>query len=184
VHRFIFAFAALVAAAPAAALDLPERKPGLWELKLTVDGHNTAHSMQQCVDAATDRMMNAGFSGLARDNCSKQDMQTSGDTITIDSVCKIGGQTNTTRAVITGSFDKAYTMKIASLTEGAPAKAEAGAGARRPSIPQGQSNLAIEATWLGPCKAGQKPGDMILPGGITMNVKTLKGMIPGLMPQR
>jgi hypothetical protein len=28
----------------------------------------------------------------------------------------------------------------------------------------------MEAKWLGPCKAGQKPGDMVMPGGQTMNV--------------
>jgi hypothetical protein len=184
VHRSIFAIAALLVAAPAAALELPARKAGLWELKLTIEGRATPHVMQQCVDAATDRMMNSSVSGLAQSNCPKQDMRRSGSTIVIDSICNVGGQTTTSRVEVTGDFEKAYTMKVASTTEGAPPRATAGAAPGRPAIPQGQSNLAIEATWLGACKAGQKPGDMVLPGGITMNVKNLQGMMPGLMAPR
>ena len=32
---------------------------------------------------------------------------------------------------------------------------------------------------LGPCKAGQKPGDMIMPGMGTMNMKDLMKNQPG-----
>jgi len=28
----------------------------------------------------------------------------------------------------------------------------------------------IQARWVGPCKADQKPGDMILPNGMKINV--------------
>ena len=41
--------------------------------------------------------------------------------------------------------------------------------------------MTIEAKWLGACKPDQKPGDIVMPGGIKMNVKDmekLKGMIP------
>jgi hypothetical protein len=184
-HRQLLIFAAaLICATPTTALDLPARKPGLWELKLMLEGRKDSHVMQHCIDAATDQLMNQTFAGITKEACSKQDMQTSGNTITIDSVCKVGSQTNVSRAVITGSLDKAYTMRIASTTEGAPAKAQAGAVPNPPALPAGQNNLTIEATWLGPCKAGQKPGDIVLPGGITMNVKNLQGMLPGLMPQR
>ena len=34
-----------------------------------------------------------------------------------------------------------------------------------------ESNMTQEARWLGPCKAGQKPGDVIMPGmgGVNIN---------------
>ena len=34
-----------------------------------------------------------------------------------------------------------------------------------------QSNMTLDARWLGACKAGQKPGDVIMPnmGGMNMN---------------
>jgi hypothetical protein len=31
----------------------------------------------------------------------------------------------------------------------------------------------IEARWTGPCKADQKPGDMIMPNGMKINIKQI-----------
>src|SRR5262245_12814736 len=67
---------ALLAAIPASAAEMPERKPGLWELKMSFENRNTpGQTMQQCIDAATDQMMqsNAGPTGQAA--CSKRDVQ-------------------------------------------------------------------------------------------------------------
>jgi hypothetical protein len=39
----------------------------------------------------------------------------------------------------------------------------------------------IEAKWLGACKPGQIPGDIVMPGGFKLNVKDaqkLKGLLP------
>src|SRR5262249_59986056 len=45
----------LIATTPACALDLPARKAGLWEVKMTFDGRNLPPQvMQQCIDASTD----------------------------------------------------------------------------------------------------------------------------------
>jgi len=41
--------------------------------------------------------------------------------------------------------------------------------------------MTIEAKWLGACKAGQKPGDIVMPGGFKFNIKDaekLKGLLP------
>ena len=43
------------------------------------------------------------------------------------------------------------------------------------------STTTIEAKWLGACKADQKPGDIMMPGGMKMNIKDmekLKALIP------
>jgi hypothetical protein len=46
----------LICAAPAAALDLPERKAGLWELKMAFEGGNMpAQTAEHCIDA-TDKL--------------------------------------------------------------------------------------------------------------------------------
>ena len=43
---------ALIFAAPAAAADLPARKPGLWELKMAFEGGNLpAQTAEHCIDA-------------------------------------------------------------------------------------------------------------------------------------
>ena len=43
------------------------------------------------------------------------------------------------------------------------------------------SATTIEAKWVGACKADQKAGDIMMPGGMKMNIKDmekLKSMIP------
>ena len=43
------------------------------------------------------------------------------------------------------------------------------------------ATTTIEAKWLGECKPGQKPGDIVMPGGFKLNVKDaekLKGLVP------
>ena len=54
---------AVVCATPAAALYLPARKAGLWEIKMTLeDAKVPGPAMQQCVDAATDKLLHEKFS--------------------------------------------------------------------------------------------------------------------------
>jgi hypothetical protein len=144
----------LIGVAPALAADFPARKPGLWQINTTISTGHTV-SIKECVDARTDQMMQARFGGGApQRNCAKHDMQKSGNTITIDSVCTVMGKTATHHAVITGSFDSSYTMTMTSETQGVPAP----------------RTITMSAKWLGPCTAGQRPGDMIMPGGQTMNI--------------
>src|SRR3972149_5237811 len=112
---------AVFAAAPAFAIDMPARKAGLWELKMEFEGRQMpAQVMRQCTDATTDKMMNLNFGGSNEQACSKQDIKNAGGTITIDSVCKFGEATTTSHAVVTGSFDSAYTVKVSSTRQGGP----------------------------------------------------------------
>jgi hypothetical protein len=44
----------------------------------------------------------------------------------------------------------------------------------------------IEAKWLGACKSDQKPGDIVMPGGVKMNImdlEKLKAMVPKQPPK-
>jgi hypothetical protein len=41
--------------------------------------------------------------------------------------------------------------------------------------------MTVEAKWLGVCKPGQKPGDIVMSNGFKMNIKDaekLKALIP------
>jgi Protein of unknown function (DUF3617) len=144
-------------AVPAAAADLPLRKSGLWDIKLAIEGRPITQSFQQCVDPETDAIMQSSASNIGSQNCSKRDIVKSGDKMTIDSACTVAGNNATSHAEVTGSFDSAYTMTVAS-------KSDAGA-----------INLTVTGKWLGPCEAGQKPGDLILPGGIKLNLRDMAG---------
>jgi hypothetical protein len=164
-----------VFAAPALALDLPLRKTGLWELKMIFEGRNLPPTvMKQCVDPATDKLMNANFGGSNELACSKQDLTKSGGTMIIDSVCTFGGATTTSHAVVSGSFDSAYTIKVASTRSG---------GQPMPGMaPGAETHMTIEAKWLGACAAGQKPGDVVMSNGMSMNVldmQKMRGAQPG-----
>lgn len=160
---------ALVFTAPASALELPPRKPGLWDMRMSVEGRSSpAMNAQHCLDAETDRLMNVSGANMSKDMCSKYDVQQVGSTIVIDAVCKFGPASTTTKSVVTGSFDSAYTVKVSSSSEGGPAP--------------GKSEMTIEARWSGPCAAGQKPGDIMMGNGMKMNVRDLQ-KIQNLMPK-
>src|SRR5215831_4412841 len=100
-RQSVLAALSLIVAVPASALDLPARKAGLWELKMTFEGRNLPPQvMQQCIDAATDKMMSSFGGNLRQDMCSRQDVQKAGDTLVVDSVCQMGGMTVTSHGVI------------------------------------------------------------------------------------
>jgi len=154
-------------AAPCLAVDLPTRKAGLWEM--TMDFHNSRlphQTMKQCTDADSDRLMNLNFAGSNEQACSKKDIVRSSDGFVVDSVCNFSGMTTTSHAVVTGSFDSAYAVDVSSTRSGGPHVPGMAAN--------GQSHMTITAKWLGPCAAGDRPGDVIMSNGVKMNVLDLQ----------
>ena len=167
--------AGLLAPVAAGAVELPVRKAGLWEMKVQSAGAPKPEmTMQQCTDETTDKDMSTSFSPMAKEICSKQDIQKTATGYVSDSVCGVAGMSIKSHAEIIGDFNSAYTVKSTSHSEGGPA------GAAR------DSTTTIQAKWLGACKADQKPGDIMMPGGMKMNVKDmdkLKAMIPKQLPK-
>ncbi len=168
-RRLVLIAACASIATSAFALDMPARKAGLWQLKMSFEQPRLpAHVIEQCIDAATDKLLNSNFGGSAQQTCQKQEMHRSGDTIVVDSVCSFAGATSTTHAVVNGNFNSAYTVKVLTKREGGPAMPGVG--------PRGEMHMAIAAKWLGPCAKGQRPGDMIMGNGMKVNVLELKKM--------
>ena len=159
---------ALLPVSGAIAVELPVRKAGLWEMKVLSGGTVPEMTMQQCTDETTDKEMSTAMSPMAKEMCSKQDIQKTATGYVTDSVCGIAGMTIKSKAEITGDFNSAYTVKSTSHSEG-------GSGGAR------DSTTTIEAKWLGACKADQRAGDILMPGGMKMNIKDmekLKALIP------
>jgi hypothetical protein len=160
----------LAGALPATATELPTRKAGLWEVKMSFENRNGASpAIQQCIDAATDQKMQSVAGPLAEAACSKRDVQKSANGFTIDSACTFSGKRRTVHSVIAGSFDSAYTMTVTSEGDGLPG-----------------GPMTIAAKWLGPCAADQKPGDMIMGNGFKMNILDMqkRGLSQGVpLPQ-
>ena len=156
---------ALLPALDALALELPVRKAGLWEMKMVRTGGSMPDmTMQHCTDASTDKQMSTSFSP-GKETCAKQDIQKTAAGYVSDSICSVAGMTVTSHAEITGDFNSAYTVKSTVRSERGPAG----------------GTTTIEAKWLGACKADQKPGDIVMPGGMKMNIlelDKLKAMMP------
>ena len=162
-------FAPLVAAAlalatlAANAADLPRRKSGLWEIA-TANQQGQPFAAQMCVDQKTDDLTRQ-LAGVGV-TCSKQNVRRESATrYVIDSVCQFGESTATSRAVFTGSFESKYDVDI--TAKYVP-----------PMMGMSEGRSTINARWISACKPGQRPGDIILPNGMTMNVLQPQGQAP------
>jgi hypothetical protein len=160
----------LLPALAASAVEMPTRKAGLWEIKMSTGGPLPEMTMQHCTDETTDRQMTSTFSPMSKEICSKNDTLKTETGYTTDSVCSVNGMSMTSHADITGDFNSAYTVKITSHSQGGAA------GAAR------DSTMSMQAKWLGACKPDQKAGDIVMPGGIKLNVKDME-KLKGLMPK-
>jgi hypothetical protein len=160
-----------MSAAVAQAVDLPVRKAGLWEMKMVrAGGPMPEMTMQHCTDESVDKEMNNNVSPMAKQICSKQDIKKTATGYVSDSECNVAGVSTTSHAEIVGDFNSAYTVKTTSHAQGGAA----GAAGR-------DTTVTREAKWLGACKADQKPGDIVMPGGFKMNVRDvdkLKALLP------
>jgi hypothetical protein len=155
-----FSFAALALAGAAASADeLPLRKPGLWEMKVVKVGSDLPSvTMQHCTDATVDKDMVDSISPLIKRVCSKKDVQKTATGYVSDSVCTIAGATVASHSDIVGDFNSAYTVTTKAHLDKGPDSVR-------------DTTTEIDAKWLGECKPDQKPGDVVMPGGIKINVK-------------
>jgi len=146
----------------ARALDYPARKAGLWEMRVEQGGANTpAQVMKQCIDAQTDKAMRELGQGNGRERCSKEELRREGGKLVADSVCKMGNSTATTRSVISGDFSSAYRVETTSTYD-------------PPMMGRSEAAVTLSTKWIGPCEAGQAPGDIVMPNGMKMNVNQMK----------
>jgi Protein of unknown function (DUF3617) len=160
-----------LAALAASAVEMPTRNAGLWEIKMVRTGGPLPEmTMQHCTDESTDKQMTSTFQPMSKEMCSKNDTVKTETGYTTDSVCTINGMSMTTHADTSGDFNSAYTVKVTTHSQGGAT------GASRDSA------MTLEARWLGACKADQKPGDIVMPGGLKMNVKDME-KLKGLMPK-
>ena len=185
-----FAVTAMVAAASlspamAGAEDLPTRKAGLWESIITVgDGKTQPTTVKQCVDAETDK---AALLGATTELCDMTWKRVGDDRIETETKCALGpiqasgkagapAGLNATfsasgKGVIIGDFNANIRMETTTTTTAwGDGEAE---GAPKQNILTLTQTLLIETKWLGPCEAGQKPGDIITADGKVMRMPAM-----------
>ena len=118
--------------------------------------------MQQCIDEKTDDLMKKEMGENQKTQCSKNEMRKEGDKVVAESVCKVRKQhCDRPARCLRASFDSAYKADIKSTYE-------------PPLRGMKESSSVIEAKWLGPCKAGQKPGDIVMPGMPNINMDAMR----------
>jgi hypothetical protein len=150
----------LTFAIPALASELPSRRPGLWEVKTSIGNVNApARVVKQCIDAATDQMLQSIAGPFNPVTCPERNVQNSADSTAIDFKCTVGGKPATAHSIITGSLDSAYTMIVTSKSD---------------QIAGTTMTMTMEGKWLGACAADQRPGDIVLGNGVKINVPEME----------
>jgi len=145
----------MIAASAAIAADMPKRKAGLWEIKSQMDDMPSGPPIQMCIDQSSDNLMQQ--QSKEKSDCGTPDIKKSAGSTTVHSVCRSEGSTMTIDAVYTGSFDSGYKSDM--KMHYAP-----------PQHGMSDAHMIQEAKWLGPCKPGQKPGDVVMKrGSFNMN---------------
>ncbi|MGA9796918.1 MAG: DUF3617 family protein [Rhizomicrobium sp.] len=146
--------AALLAAAAAQAPEpvMPHHKPGLWQDEIVKAGKTT--SMQQCFDETSEAQLDK----IDRDKCSDRHTVHNADgSWTTSATCKIFlFIERSERSEISGDFQSR--LKIVSY-----------------KLPDNTLEATTTTKWLGPCKPGQKGGDIILSTGTTINLLDVLG---------
>jgi hypothetical protein len=156
---------AVTAPAPAAMANPPARKPGLWSQTVTVAG--ATHEMKMCLDAATERTVSAWGGAPGESRCAETSVTPIPGGWRFHNVCDRGasGKTTTT-GQSTGDMSTSYTVKATTVTTGAASPAA-----------NGTHEMSLVAKWTGPCPAGMAGGDMMLPGGQTISMRQMTGMM-------
>ena len=161
--------------AHAERLELPTRKPGLWELRMLTEkpAGTPEMTMIMCIDPATDREMIDFGLKASEGNCPRFDMKRAGAVYTIDAECTFGPLKAVSKTTISGDFQSSVVVRVEGTMEGIPG---AGQGPQPTTMTQ-------TASWKGAtCTDGMVPGDVNF-NGFKVNVKQLKklqNMVPGL----
>ena len=156
--------AMLCAGAPALAQEFPRLKPGLWEVNVaTARGNGAAPKVStMCLDDSVQQVMYRMSTGMMAGMCSKHEMTISGSKVTTLANCDLG-------------FTKMQSQSVMTLTGNSAYHTESHATFDPPMNGMKESTTMIDGKHIGPCKPGQQPGDMTLPGGQTMNIRQMMG---------
>jgi hypothetical protein len=158
----------LALALPAVAQDFPKLAPGLWEMDREIDTppppgaprSPAASRTTMCLDESVQRDMVAMALGTMEGQCSRHDFKRAGNRLTGDFVCTIGGSTMRSKSTMVFDADTAYSTRIDTTYD-------------PPFMGQTKSSMSMRARKVGPCKPGQRPGDVVMPNGHTMNMRDL-----------
>ena len=152
------------AAAPAAApAGPPRRKPGLWVQTINAEG--MTQETKLCLDEEVEKKMTLWGQKMGDQVCAKNEVTPTAGGWKVESECDFGeAGKNVTSGTVTGDFNTKYVMKLTTTTTGA-----------KMIQANGTQSMEMTGAWQGACPADMKPGDMLLPGGMKMNIANVPG---------
>jgi hypothetical protein len=164
----LLALALAMATQPALAQDFPKLKPGLWEMERSAErGAQHPNRMTMCLDDTVQKEMFDMGAGAMKGMCSKHEFKMSGNRGTGDFICDFGGSRMHSKSTMQMTGNTGYRTEIHTTYD-------------PPFMGQRETTTVLTARHIGACKAGQRPGDMILPNGQTLNVRdTMSGAAKG-----
>jgi hypothetical protein len=103
------------------AVELPQRKAGLWELKTVMDEGGKAprdEMLTICVEAEMERNTVRASIVEHKTSCTKYDVSRQGDVTKVDAACDFNGRHVDSVTEMSGDFQTAMLVKIESTTSG------------------------------------------------------------------
>lgn len=137
----------------------PNRKPGLWQIQLTLDdGSYAIPPSQMCIDASAEKRLTLVGAQMNRNKCATYHVSKQRDGAwAIHSVCQWDANTTVeTDGVASGDFSASYSINATGVTTGSSNPAR-----------NGTHRVTISAKWLGSCPVGQHGGDQTSNGKTT-----------------
>lgn len=145
---------------------LPARKSGLWEVTVRSDdlvlkragqAPQRPQTVRQCtITEAEPVMLTSIMPGQEDCHGLKVERRPKGAGYSITTVCYVHENRLNAQMELLGDLQSAYS------------------GTYKVTYPQtplhNTGRMVFEGRWLGACSASQKPGDMVLPNGVTVNV--------------
>jgi hypothetical protein len=143
-HSTIVALTVLglcVVSIDAGAVETPQMKPGLWEIRMqhSSDGKGADKPtiVNQCKDASMIARGKQAAEDYAKKNCSKNETRREGSKWVSDTVCKVGGSTMSSHTV-TNVSDNAYHTENTTTFD-------------PPTPGHSRSSTTIDGKWLKTC---------------------------------
>ena len=134
------------------------QRPGLWEITTSVPSMPKGLVSKLCMDSGlSERMVEIGMRGAGDAKCTQNNIVKSGATVDVDSVCHMSIRKITSHIRMEMISDSEYRQTIASTME-------------PPMGGDGKSTTTVIGKRLGDCPMDMKGGDMVVPGGMKINM--------------
>jgi hypothetical protein len=163
-RALVLALAAAAFAVGAAAQDYPKLKPGLWEVSSRTSQQAKEEPplrSSMCLDDATAKEMYNASQGMMAGMCSRFEVKREGSVYRSEATCTIGQSKMVAKSTMTLSGDASYRIEGTSTYD-------------PPFMGMKEATTVVDAKHAGPCKPGQKPGDITTATGQTINIRNLQ----------